>query len=245
MSFVQLSSALSKIGSGRTDVSLGAAFDGRGIDTFADDLRSVLDILKNKLDDLAIEVGQDLAERVAQRARENFNVGIIDSDTSWRQDEQVPAFESVLQAIRSSVTKIGPGRIGFASKRELDSIKIQQETAKSRKGRRLAFEEGRNPSKPQFRDTPSEFNIMWMIAEFGTGIYASPNKRTEGNYKLPGGGGAWVRNVQTMSPVLLGQKGAHFLFPTRQNLEDARDDLNFVREQVGTRIFSRLRGANG
>jgi hypothetical protein len=115
--------------------------------------------------------------------------------------------------------RMSPGRYGFATTSKLDRILITD------------------------KHTNSPYVQAWQIAEFGTGIFAEPEKRLPGDgsdtgTKVPGGGGAWYLSPKRKSPIILGSTGSHFLFGERQTTEEVRADIDEVVKFLAAHIRS-------
>jgi hypothetical protein len=90
----------------------------------------------------------------------------------------------------------------------------------------------------------SPYVHTWQIIEFGTGIFAQHPEwgwgpREEGPTKVPGGGGAW-RYGQNPGFISLGQKGGHFMFGVREEVEFARRDYEVALAAITTYLNVKL-----
>jgi hypothetical protein len=116
--------------------------------------------------------------------------------------------------------KISTTKVGFASQRRLDKIVVNKRTR-------------------------SPFVQAWQIMEFGTGRYAAPQIRYNGEFKKDGGNGAWyLGNPNRNPPPLLiqGQEGQHFLFALRKNTQHAKQDVDIVLEFISDTIQRVIEG---
>jgi hypothetical protein len=252
--FSQLTSALYQMASTRASAQVGARLNMEGLDEFAADLRKLVDLLRNRSHEILQPVAEMIQDRVLQRA-ERFQAGDVEASGElgpWydeSREAQHAAWAQVLSTLRSKPVPSGPARVGFARRSELDSITLPKMIGRKSSDALTPREEAMHMEDDRIKRTAttnatimseSPFNVMWQIAEFGTGIYAAPDIRTEGDSKVPGGGGAWWLNPLSMSPTFYGQHGGHFLFPIRQYAEEARSDAAFARVQVEERIFKLL-----
>jgi hypothetical protein len=90
-----------------------------------------------------------------------------------------------------------------------------------------------------------DFDSVWQISEFGTGIFASPRKRTEGRTKKPGGGGVWYLNPRTKGGEILGQAGTHWLFGLHDGDARLRADADAAVQAFIEQLQNIVRGLNG
>lgn len=189
----------------------------------------------------------------------------------WEQQEQIDKWGDIILYLSYPVQKLGGGKAGYGSRRALDSVRLLEkirratpvkedtliDTSHEADGSSLFAEEVRKgigkirqrPSKSFTRDpktdqgTRSEFNILWMIGEFGTGIHASPSDmiREDGPHKVPGSA-AWYLGSKL---IIYGQKGGHFLFPFRENFDEFRKDLDAARAAIAIELDNLMRKTRG
>lgn len=88
------------------------------------------------------------------------------------------------------------------------------------------------------RVTTSPYDILWRIIEFGTGAYAHPRPRAtdDGRNTKVGGKGHWIfgplRGDRRIGPVIVGQKGMHFLIETRKNVKLIESYNEVIRNSI-------------
>lgn len=216
-------------------------------------LAAAQDALDRNLGVLAMAATARLQERVVSRARTNPMIMETGTESSERTEKILPDITNVLSR---QATKLGNAKYGFGDISALDAIKISDYVSKRIRGHEQSTsesgvdkdpnDEAGSSSAKQYFDlemtvrgkkrsgstgTTSPFVQAWKVIEFGTGVFAD-RKITSGYAKVQGGGGAWFWNPRTRSGVTLGQKGAHFLVPHRENADEFRADERFLQEYL-------------
>jgi hypothetical protein len=239
----KLSPSFYALTSGRSSLNIAQHIDASSLDSFLKDLSGVVQVLSNNGAELAEAAATAVKFNIYMRAvQHKENMGVMETlyGSSWYQQEQKNSWDTVLDIIIRSkptvtISKPGYTKVGFIDRAELDSVRlIERIGARPKKADGVVSRE----KVSMKQSTPSEFNILWLIGEFGTGIYASPEsmKRTEGEYKIKGAGGAWFTSAGGRGPKIKGQEGGHFLFPYRSNFDAITQDLTAARNAVNERI---------
>jgi len=153
---------------------------------------------------------------------------------------------------------IGPGIAGFASVALMDTIKIDDQrsalTAAPSRGETDASQASTDLSlKPASLAVGfSKFNLAWQIAEFGTGMFAFPDRKKRTYEDSPSTkvddpklAGAWYLNPRTKSIIILGQEGAHFLFGNRKTTDEVRKDIDIVIVLLAKIVIAQILEASG
>jgi len=133
------------------------------------------------------------------------------------------------------------------SGKELVTVETEQGDSISinRRGLQAQLSEGmsqKSTYRTKARSTASPYDSYFRIVEFGTGAYASPQKRTsdDGRNTKVGSKGHWIfgplRGDKRIGPEVVGQKGMHFLIRTRDNVQLMKkyDDIitDSIRESL-------------
>jgi hypothetical protein len=167
-----------------------------------------------------------------------LKMGGIQAD-EWDVREQRLRWSEVETALAESPERIAPGRYGFASRASLDAVKLERRLGSDKAPQEAADAAPATHSESRRSvGASSPYNVLWQIAEFGTGIYAEPHKRLGVAGKIPGGGGAWWFGKFP----LLGQKGHHFLFPYRSNMDEAQADMQAAVDAIMEHMTQVLAG---
>ena len=173
----------------------------------------------------------------------------------------------VAKVLRKPPVRLSNGTWGFASRKDLDEIKITDRddsyfglkreiysswiesgrksvndftTLSSVRGAEARQRREQSKLETNYRGGNSEYDIAWMILEFGTGQYAYPRRRRGGVTKAGLPKGRWYFNPRTGGPVIWGQKPTGFLFGGRQRAKQQRQDLEYAAEYLAIKIEEAL-----
>jgi len=202
------------------------------------------------LDELA-QVGiKYLIDRTIERS---YDIGQFQMKSGGSEQDLLEAYMPLVRTSLKTIHKVTNGKYGFADSEALDQIRIAPKPRSAKESRRAAREmrelvgEGAPlTTKEPSAGRGSPYNIAWMIAEFGTGRFAYPERRMPGDpsdygTKVPGGSGEWYFSKPGRAgPISLGQEGAHFLFGERKTTEEVRKDIDNIVKLLAATIESRL-----
>lgn len=188
-----------------------------------------------------------LIKRAVERS---YDTGPFITDSGASGSDPLQLYMTEVRRTLEVTKTLSPGKIGFASTNLLNRITIEpirRQGASSRERQDTGFSHDSSLAiSGGGGGRGSPYNIVWMIAEFGTGKFAYPERRLPGDAtdrgtKVPGGEGAWYfSRPGKAGPISMGQEGAHFLFGERKNIEAVRGDIDEVLKAIGLEIRRQL-----
>lgn len=232
-------------------------FREEGLDSLINDFQRVRDLLTTNLDDLAVAAAIVMQQETLQRGnRLQLPMYHTAKNVYAPSDTLRVGLNLVLDEIAKPVTKLGKGAAAFARRSDLDKIRLQELRSLRAVKHDLTDEEmsaDTGISALRGNQATTEFDRVWMIVEFGTGIFAYPGtKRLEGPTKDKGGAwwllpthqkfDHWGWRKHEATPLILGQKPTHFLLGRRADSRMFREEGDRIRSFVREVLLRILAG---